>query len=175
MDDKFLKDVVISTIAELEFEDDDFEEIIEKSKSSKIEEPIKIEEPKPEEKVENKKEKTFEEITEIDKDELSIESIINSLTEFQIDSENIKIDEEPSEKVSVPSKEYVFEKPKDLEKFSNYNSDEKIFLENLKERIDTLFEGLKSEETTQVEKKLDLTLQYLQYISIIAEERLSEI
>jgi hypothetical protein len=52
---------------------------------------------------------------------------------------------------------------------------EVLFLENLIERVDTLFDSLQSNDIKGVEDKLDLTLKYLQYISIISKERLDEI
>jgi hypothetical protein len=54
------------------------------------------------------------------------------------------------------------------------SSDEKEFLQKIVERTKVLFEGLKSEEIKQSQKKLDITLKYLEYLNIQISERLEK-
>ena len=54
------------------------------------------------------------------------------------------------------------------------NSKEELFLKNLKERILVLFEGFKSPNTKNIEAKVDLTLNFLEYLLATIDERLKE-
>ncbi len=54
------------------------------------------------------------------------------------------------------------------------DSDEIVFLEHSKERLLVLFEGLQAEETKNIEAKLDITLNFLEYYLATIEERLEE-
>ncbi len=51
---------------------------------------------------------------------------------------------------------------------------EEIFLKNLKERILVLFEGFKSPNNKNIEAKVDLTLNFLEYLLATIDERLKE-
>ncbi len=51
---------------------------------------------------------------------------------------------------------------------------EEQFLKNLRERILVLFEGFKSPNTQNIEAKLDLTLNFLEYLLATIDERLNE-
>jgi len=48
------------------------------------------------------------------------------------------------------------------------------FLEHLKERLLILFDGLQSPNTDNLEIKLDVTLNFLEYLLAKIEEKLSE-
>lgn len=54
------------------------------------------------------------------------------------------------------------------------NSDEVAFLEHTRERMLVLFEGLQAEEMKNIEAKLDITLNFLEYYLAIIEDRLDE-
>jgi len=54
------------------------------------------------------------------------------------------------------------------------NSDEVAFLEHTRERMLVLFEGLQAEETKNIEAKLDITLNFLEYYLATIEDRLDE-
>lgn len=58
-------------------------------------------------------------------------------------------------------------KPKD-------HDDEVAFLKHTKERLEVLFEGLKSSEIKAPEQKLELTLRYLQLLLAQVDDRLAE-
>ena len=50
---------------------------------------------------------------------------------------------------------------------------DKEFLQNLKERLLILFNGLQSPNTQNLEIKLDVTLNFLEYLLIKIDEKLS--
>ncbi len=54
------------------------------------------------------------------------------------------------------------------------DSDELAFLEHSRERLLVLFEGLQAEETKNIEAKLDITLNFLEYYLATIEDRLEE-
>ena len=52
---------------------------------------------------------------------------------------------------------------------------EAIFLENMRERIHVLFEGFQSPNNANIEAKVDLTLNFLEYLLSSIETRIKEI
>lgn len=52
---------------------------------------------------------------------------------------------------------------------------EKIFLSHAKDRLIVLFEGLNTPGVTQLEAKLDLTLNFLEYLLASIDERLDKV
>ena len=52
---------------------------------------------------------------------------------------------------------------------------EAMFLENMKERIHVLFEGFQSPNNANIEAKVDLTLNFLEYLLGTIETRLKEL
>lgn len=54
-------------------------------------------------------------------------------------------------------------------------TDEAIFLKNAKERILVLFEGLQSPKNDNLEIKLDITLNFLEFLLASIEERLEKV
>ena len=57
---------------------------------------------------------------------------------------------------------------------SHLHTKEEQFLKNLRERILVLFEGFKSPNTQNIETKLDLTINFLEYLLASIDERLNE-
>ena len=57
----------------------------------------------------------------------------------------------------------------------NTSHNEALFLENMKERIHVLFEGFQSPNNANIEAKVDLTLNFLEYLLSSIETRLKEI
>ena len=55
------------------------------------------------------------------------------------------------------------------------SSDETQFLEELKERMLVLFEGFQSPNNNQIEAKIDLTLNFLEYLLAVIDERINKI
>jgi hypothetical protein len=54
-------------------------------------------------------------------------------------------------------------------------NEEKAFYENLRERILVLFEGFQSPNNKNIEAKLDLTLNFLEYLLASIDERLENL
>ena len=52
-------------------------------------------------------------------------------------------------------------------------SNEKDFLKDIKAKLTVLFEGLKNPKTKEINKKLELTLEYLEYQLAVIENRLA--
>lgn len=52
---------------------------------------------------------------------------------------------------------------------------ESQFLENMRERIHVIFEGFQSPNNANIEAKVDLTLNFLEYLLSTIETRLKEI
>ena len=66
-----------------------------------------------------------------------------------------------------------FESEEELEKAINTSECDKEFLENIKERLLVLFEGLQSPNTQNLEVKLDVTINFLEYLLVKIEEKLN--
>jgi len=60
-----------------------------------------------------------------------------------------------------------------IKEFEEKQCNDKEFLMHLKERLLILFEGLQSPNTQNLEIKLDVTLNFLEYILAKIEEKLS--
>ena len=89
--------------------------------------------------------------------------------------------EHTKEEVSTPSigtpslsNEAVPETAKTSDSLSSPHN-ETIFLEGMKERIHVLFEGFQSPNNANIEAKVDLTLNFLEYLLSTIEARLKEI
>jgi len=59
-----------------------------------------------------------------------------------------------------------------IEEFQSEKECNKEFLEDLRERLLILFEGLQSPNTQNLEIKLDITLNFLEYLLAKIEEKL---
>jgi ribosome biogenesis protein Nip4 len=59
------------------------------------------------------------------------------------------------------------------EELSNNNNCDKEFLKHIKERLLVLFEGLQSPNTENLDVKLDVTLNFLEYLLVKIDEKLS--
>ena len=79
---------------------------------------------------------------------------------------------------SEPQSEKVFESTLKQVEASTQDStphNETIYLENMKERIHVLFEGFQSPNNANIEAKIDLTLNFLEYLLGTIETRLKEL
>jgi len=57
----------------------------------------------------------------------------------------------------------------------DFVKEEQMFLENLRERILVLFEGFQSPNNKRVEAKIDLTLNFLEYLLATLDERIESL
>jgi len=67
----------------------------------------------------------------------------------------------------------------EIQKITNNTSNsnecaDKEFLEHIKERLLVLFEGLQSPNTQNLDIKLDVTLNFLEYLLVKIDEKLSK-
>ncbi|MDF1881017.1 hypothetical protein JHD50_06815 [Sulfurimonas sp. MAG313] len=67
------------------------------------------------------------------------------------------------------------DKPSETSKVLSPTHNEEIFLENMRERVHVLFEGFQSPNNANIEAKVDLTLNFLEYLLSSIETRLKEI
>lgn len=58
---------------------------------------------------------------------------------------------------------------------SESTHNEALFLQNMRERIHVLFEGFQSPNNANIEAKVDLTLNFLEYLLSSIETRIKEI
>lgn len=58
---------------------------------------------------------------------------------------------------------------------SSYSDDELKFLQSMRERLLVLFEGFQSPNNRSVEAKIDLTLNFLEYLLAMIEERMKKL
>ena len=64
------------------------------------------------------------------------------------------------------------EKEKIVEEIQKEKEDDREFLKHLRERLLILFEGLQSPNTQNLETKVDVTLNFLEYVLAKIEEKL---
>jgi len=102
---------------------------------------------------------------------MKLEEVILSTLEELEQSKETNTPEAPK---TVPSlkKEEVVINPSNSDAL---NSKEALYLNNIKERIHVLFEGFQSPNNTNIEAKVDLTLNFLEYLLSTIETRLNEI
>lgn len=86
---------------------------------------------------------------------------------------NRKVEESPSFKQDL-SWQKSSGKDESLQDRS-WIEEEYKFLESLRERLLVLFEGFQSPNNRSVESKIDLTLNFLEYLLVILDERIAKL
>ena len=99
------------------------------------------------------------------------DAILSTLKEIE-DKGKSKLLRPKKSKESFEVKEKKIIKPKEEESTS---SGEEIFLNSTRERLLVLFEGFQAPNNTTIEAKIDLTLNYLEYVLASVDSRLQEI
>ncbi len=94
--------------------------------------------------------------------------VLSTLEELD---DRIAKEEELKEKIAETAEEERVEEGAALKRID----DELAFLKHTKERLEILFEGLKSSEIKDPEAKLEITLKYLQLLLAQVDERLGEL
>jgi hypothetical protein len=86
---------------------------------------------------------------------------------------------EPEETVSKIVAESLINKEEKKEESKDFvapkslgTNDEKLFLESIQERLLVLFEGFQAPNNAKVEAKVDLTLNFLEYLLATIENRI---
>lgn len=98
------------------------------------------------------------------------------MAKFQEEQENLEINDEDETK-GEPLKEELVEEseilnPNIIAKVQSLNED--IFLKNLKERIWVLFEGLNDTKKEDLDARLELTINFLEFLLANIEDRLNK-
>ena len=63
---------------------------------------------------------------------------------------------------------------KEIEVEESLNSDDKLYLSHIRERLVVLFDGLQDDEVRDSEAKLELTLNFLEYVLASLDEKLGK-
>lgn len=107
-------------------------------------------------------------------EELERENLKKEL--LAIESANEQVLEEPKVEASVPSVQSEPEpKVAQISPKSREVSEEEIFLANLAERIEVLFEGLKQTSEQDLSQRLELTTKFLEFTLANIENRLQNL
>ena len=107
-------------------------------------------------------------------EELERENLKKEL--LAIESANEQVLEEPKVEASVPNEQIELEpKVAQISPKSREISDEEIFLANLAERIEVLFEGLKQTSEQDLDQRLELTTKFLEFTLANIENRLQNL
>ena len=107
-------------------------------------------------------------------EELERENLKKEL--LAIESANEQVLEEPKVEASVPSAQSEPEpKVAQISPKSREISEEEIFLANLAERIEVLFEGLKQTSEQDLSQRLELTTKFLEFTLANIENRLQNL
>ncbi|EAL3913970.1 2-oxoglutarate:acceptor oxidoreductase [Campylobacter upsaliensis] len=98
------------------------------------------------------------------------------MAKFQEEQENLEINDEDKTKKEPLKEEPVEESeilnPNIIAKVQSLNED--IFLKNLKERILVLFEGLNDTKKEDLDARLELTINFLEFLLANIEDRLNK-
>ena len=144
-----LKDLILSTLAELEKNSDDSEEELERKERAIKSEQKKI-----------KKIEDYENEDEVD--------------DFTSLKDSLKPQPKPK---PIPQQEQVIQPPQptiedEPAQTHILSIDEGKFLTSLRERILVLIEGLQSPNNTKLESKIDIIINFLEYQLSVIDERL---
>jgi hypothetical protein len=84
---------------------------------------------------------------------------------------------EKTSKILVDEKELpvLVEEEKEAEIQSSYADSELIYLNSIRERLLVLFEGFQAPNNTNIEAKLDLTLNFLEYTLATIDARVEKL
>jgi len=85
-------------------------------------------------------------------------------------------EEDRKEEAAKQAQQQTDEKPDEYKQIVIQRSDDELaFLKHTRERLQILFEGLKSSEIKDPEAKLEMTLKYLQLLLAQVDERVQEV
>jgi hypothetical protein len=104
--------------------------------------------------------------------------ILSTLAEI----EELSTNSEPTKKFNIFKEEpvitdepYIKPLPRQVETIHTIRDDEARMLEGIRERLLVLFEGFQSPNNVQIEAKVDLTLNFLEYLLGTIDNRLDMI
>ncbi|QOY53349.1 CiaD-like domain-containing protein [Candidatus Sulfurimonas baltica] len=102
--------------------------------------------------------------------------ILSTLAEME-DVGSDKSDTKPINnfQIKLKKKEEVYEED-ESEYFGEKNSSDEInFLTSMRERLLVLFEGFQAPNNTNIEAKVDMTLNFLEYVLVTLDKRVLEL
>ena len=105
--------------------------------------------------------------------------ILSTLAEMEEDIpsqaiNNISNSFEVKETKSIPQEKQVFEPIKE-ETLHKPTESEKLYLSSIRERLLVLFEGFQAPNNKDIEAKVDMTLNFLEYVLATIDTRLEKI
>jgi hypothetical protein len=103
---------------------------------------------------------------------LSTLAEIEQLSTIQEVAEPVKVIHNVSHVETSPNKEF---KNDSVNEKSDRNEEEVRILDGIRERLLVLFEGFQSPNNVQIEAKVDLTLNFLEYLLATIDSRLETI
>ncbi len=100
--------------------------------------------------------------------------ILSTIAELGEEVEKLHEEEKKEEKsLSIPKEESLKKsEPIPAEESVASEEEELLFLHKMRERLLVLFEGFQSPNNKSVEAKIDLTLNFLEYMLALIEERI---
>lgn len=117
-------------------------------------------------------------LTDIQNEEERLMSVAKEAkAEIKPQAKDEKVPEEkPQEKKAVKVEASPRQQPAPQIKLKYPSrNDEEQFLRNLKERILVMFEGFNSPKNQNIDAKVDLTINFLEYLLSVTDERLESI
>ena len=99
--------------------------------------------------------------------------ILSTLAEMEDKTANLQINKEPVIKEVLNKEIKKVTKVKEVKEESSES--ELIYLSSIRERLLVLFEGFQAPNNTAIEAKIDLTLNYLEYVLASIDSRLQDI
>jgi hypothetical protein len=97
--------------------------------------------------------------------------ILSTLAEMENDDIKEPVKFEVKETITPKRKEVPHAKEKKLEIEEEGIDSELIYLSSIKERLLVLFEGFQAPNNTNIEAKVDMTLNFLEYILATIDKR----
>jgi len=105
--------------------------------------------------------------------------ILSTLAEMEDNSAPVNNTSKPTQQSTLLKKETVkSEEIKEVQEViqeESISSDEMLFLTSMRERLLVLFEGFQAPNNTNIEAKVDMTLNFLEYVLVNIDERVKNI
>jgi hypothetical protein len=102
-------------------------------------------------------------------------STLAEIEELSTYSEPAKKFDVFKEEPTIPDEPHIHSLPAEIETIHTVRDDEARMLEGIRERLLVLFEGFQSPNNVQIEAKVDLTLNFLEYLLGTIDNRLDMI
>jgi len=106
--------------------------------------------------------------------------ILSTLAEMEDNSAPVNNTSKPTQqstllKEEVQKSEPIIKQEIEIIEEENISSDEMLFLTSMRERLLVLFEGFQAPNNTNIEAKVDMTLNFLEYVLVNIDERVKNI